>query len=225
MPTLVQHPFCPHSRFVRLIAAEMGLTLTLVEERPWEWRQAFLLVNPAGETPVLFDEPEVCAIGAEPIAEYLDETRGLASPGRRLLPEGVADRLEVRRLCGWFHHKFFAEVSSAVFNEKIVKRFAGGAPDMQPLRAARHNLRTHLRYIGHLVRHRNWLAGEDLTYADLAAAAHLSVVDYGGDVPWAEDGEAKEWYCRVKSRPAFRPLLAERLPGIPPAAEYLAVDF
>ena len=90
----------------------------------------------------------------------------------------------------------------------------GGSPDTDVIRAARHNIRYHLAYIGWLVRTRDWLAGERLTYADLAAAAHLSVVDYLGDVPWNEDETAKNWYARVKSRPSFRPLLAETLAGV-----------
>jgi glutathione S-transferase len=75
------------------------------------------------------------------------------------------------------------------------------------------------------VRQRNWIAGEQMSYADLAAAAHLSVADYLSDVPWTEDEAAKSWYARVKSRPSFRPLLSEMLAGIPPAAHYANLDF
>ena len=89
----------------------------------------------------------------------------------------------------------------------------GGSPDSTAIRAARANSGYHLRYIGWLCATRNGLAGERLTYADLAAAAHLSVADYLGDVPWDEDETAKRWYARVKSRPSFRPLLAETAAG------------
>jgi glutathione S-transferase len=99
----------------------------------------------------------------------------------------------------------------------------GGPPDT--IRAARANVRYHLAYIGWLVRTRDWLAGERLSFADLAAAAHLSTVDYLGDVPWNEDDAAKNWYARVKSRPSFRPILAETWPGLPPAASYADLDF
>ena len=93
------------------------------------------------------------------------------------------------------------------------------------IRAARHNIRYHLAYIGWLVRARDWLAGNELTYADLAAAAHLSAADYLGDVPWSEDETAKNWYARLKSRPSFRPLLAETMAGIPPSKTYADLDF
>ena len=130
----------------------------------------------------------------------------------------------------WFNGKFFAEVSGYLVAEKIYKRFmtaaqGGGGPDMETVRAARANVRTHLRYIGWLIKSRNWLAGDRLTYADLAAAAHLSCLDYFGDVPWEENETARIWYARVKSRPSFRPLLADRLPGMGPSATYANLDF
>jgi glutathione S-transferase len=168
--------------------------------------------------------------GAEIIAEYLDETRGVNLGDRRLLPSDLSERVEVRRLVSWFNLKFFEEVTSILLAEKINKRYmtreqGGGPPDTGAIRAARHNIRYHLAYIGWLTRIRNWLAGDRLSYADLAAAAHLSCADYFGDVPWSEDESAKVWYARVKSRPSFRPLLAERLPATPPSPTYVDLDF
>ena len=229
MAILHHYPFCPQSRFVRLVLAEIGMESQTVEERPWERRPEFLATNPAGTTPVLRDG-QLAVPGAAVIAEYLDETRGLGLNGRRLLPEGPAERVEVRRLLDWFLVKFHDEVSGYLVTEKIYKRFmpangGGGAPDMTAIRAARTNVRYHLKYIGYLVATRNWLAGDDLTYADLAAAAHLSAADYLGDVPWDEDDSAKAWYARVKSRPAFRALLADRVPGMAPPAHYVDLDF
>jgi glutathione S-transferase len=229
MAILHHYPFCPQSRFVRLVLAEIGMESQTVEERPWERRPEFLATNPAGTTPVLHDG-QLAVPGAAVIAEYLDETRGLGLNGRRLLPEGPAERVEVRRLLDWFLVKFHDEVSGYLVTEKIYKRFmptngGGGAPDMAAIRAARTNVRYHLKYIGYLVATRNWLAGDDLTYADLAAAAHLSAADYLGDVPWDEDDSAKAWYARVKSRPAFRALLADRVPGMAPPAHYADLDF
>src|SRR4029077_19993127 len=147
--------------------------------------------------------------GANIIAEYLDETYGAHLGDRRLLPAGdVTNRIEVRRLTSWFNDKFFAEVSGPLVMERLYKRFmrseqGGGSPDTETIRAARTNIRYHLAYIGWLVSTRNWLTGDQLSYADLAAAAHLSSVDYFGDVPWEADESAKTWYARVKSRPAF----------------------
>jgi glutathione S-transferase len=230
MATLYHSPFCPHSRFIRLVLAEMAMEPQVVEERPWERRREFLAINPAGTTPVLVEQGGLTVPGAAVIAEYLDETRGLGLGIRRLLPDSRAGRVEVRRLLDWFLVKLHEEVTGYLVTEKIFKRFmapefGGGPPDMNAIRAGRTNVRYHLQYIGYLIGSRNWLAGDDLTYADLAAAAHLSCVDYLGDVPWDEDETAKDWYARVKSRPAFRTLLADRVPGMEPAESYADLDF
>ncbi len=230
MTDLYHYPLCPHSRYIRLILGELGMEPNLIEERTFERREAFLIMNPAGLTPVLAENVFPPIPGWAPIGEFLDETRGLALGAHRLLPEGLALRVEVRRLLDWFHTKFFNEVSSHLVTEKVYKRYmtneqGGGGPDMDVVRVARTNIRYHLRYIGYLVRTRDWLAGTQMTYADLAAAAHLSSLDFLGDVPWSEDEAAKSWYARIKSRPSFRALLSDRLPGMMPSPIYTDLDF
>ena len=230
MLTLFHHPLSPRSRYVRLILSEYGLAARLVEERFWERREEFLLLNPACELPVLMADGQPAVPGASIIAEYIEETLPPSQVDDRLLPAKAAQRVEVRRLASWFNDKFHDEVSGPLVLERVYKRHmtreqGGGSPETESLRAARHNIRYHLAYIGWLVRTRDWLAGDRLSLADLAAAAHLSAVDYLGDVPWNEDEAAKNWYARVKSRPSFRPLLVETLAGIPPAEHYADLDF
>ena len=230
MPTLFHHAFCPHSRFVRLVLNEYGIETRLIEERTWERRRDFLVINPAGTTPVLVDEGQPPVPGAAIVAEYLDEAYGAGLADRRLMPQEAGPRIEVRRLMSWFNDKFFAEVSGALVTERVYKRFmsaddGGGPPDTETMRVARSNIKYHLSYIGWLIRKRDWLAGDSLTYADFAAAAHLSAVDYLGDVPWDEDETAKAWYARIKSRPSFRTLLNDSLAGVPPSPSYANLDF
>ena len=227
---LFHYPSCPHSRFVRLALGEAGLDFRLVEEKPWARRRDYLEINPSGETPTLLERFGLAIPGAATIAEYLDETYGEAMGERRLWPSLPAERVEARRLADWFGRKFHEEVARPLVHEKIYKRYmtseeGGGGPDMAPVRAARYNVKAHLRYVGALARSRRWLAGERMSYADLAAAAQLSTVDYLGEVPWAESAAAKDWYARVKSRPSFRPLLTETSPGIPAPAHYADLDF
>ena len=230
MQTLFHHPFCPHSRFIRLALGEYGIEPRLVEEKVWDRREDFLVLNPAGTTPVLVEEGSPAVSGAATIAEFLDESVGPQFIEGRLMPPEIGLRAEVRRLASWFNDKFFAEASGPLVNERFYKRHmrieqGGGPPDTDAIRAARVNVRYHLAYIGWLVSTRDWLAGDSMSFADLAAAAHLSVVDYIGDVPWAENEAAKAWYARVKSRPSFRPLLADTVPGVPASATYADLDF
>jgi glutathione S-transferase len=227
MLTLLHHPLCPLSRYARLILNEYGLEVRLVEERFWERREEFLLLNPAGEIPVLVQDGVPPVPGATIIAEYLQEMKAGEAA---LMPEAVAARVEVRRLASWFNDKFHSEVSGPLVTERVFKRHmtreqGGGPPDTDTLRAARSNIRYHLAYIGWLIGTRDWLAGDALSYADLAAAGHLSSADYLGEVPWTENEAAKNWYARVKSRPSFRSILADTLAGVPAAKHYANLDF
>ncbi|MDP2620965.1 MAG: glutathione S-transferase family protein [Hyphomicrobiales bacterium] len=226
MVTLYHFPLCPFSRTIRLALGEYGLAADFVEEHPWDRREDFLLLNPAGTVPVLVDDDGTVVAGDGAIAEYLSETR---DPGL-LMPEAPRDRAEVRRLVAWFDQKFNQEVSQNLVGEKIDRRFmpremGGGPPNAAAVRAGLANVRHHLNYVGYLARQRNWLAGEQLSYADLAAAAHLSSVDYLGHVPWEENMDARNWYARIKSRPSFRPLLCDQIRGMPPPAAYADLDF
>jgi glutathione S-transferase len=230
MATLFHHPFCPHSRFVRLAFSEHGENVRLVEERAWDRREAFLALNPAGTTPLLVEDGCPPVPEAHIILEYLDETYGPLLAERRLLPVEPSARIETRRLASWFNDKFFAEVSGPLVTERVYKcvmtgQQGGGPPDSNAIRAARHNIGYHLAYIEWLLRRRDWLAGDRLSYADLAAAAHLSVADYLGEIAWNEDEAAKSWYARIKSRPSFRPILGDVYPGVPPSRTYADLDF
>jgi glutathione S-transferase len=189
MPVLHHHPLSAGSRYVRLILAEYGEEVSLVEANPWERSEALLALNPAGTLPVFIDETDGAIVGATVIGEYLQETRGARLGEAALMPEDSPQRAEIRRLVSWFLDKLDAEVTGYLIHEKVVKRHApigegGGPPDAAAIRAARANIRYHMRYIGYLAARRSCLAGRDLSFADLAAAAELSCVDYLGEVPW-----------------------------------------
>jgi glutathione S-transferase len=209
------------SRKVRVALAEKNLDFTMKAEKPWERRPEFLALNPAGEVPVLIDNDDVLA-GTEAIVEYLDEVYR----DKMLIGINPLDRAEVRRLVAWFDDKMNREVTENLVGEKIMKRRIGeGQPNSQAIRAGHANLPHHLDYIGYLVDRRRWLAGEYFSIADITAAAHLSTLDYLGDVPWEQNDLAREWYARIKSRPSFRAILADHVPGLSPPKHYADLDF
>ena len=222
MRILYHLPLSPFSRKVRLALAEKRIPFELRVEKVWERREEFLAMNPAGTVPVLVEENGLAIADSYAICEYLDE----AYPDISLFGRTLAERAEVRRLVAWFDTKFAEEVTRNLIWERHLKRALGhGNPDGAAIRAGYANLKPHLDVIGWLAESRPWLAGAHLSLADFAAAAHLSALDYANDIDWSHNEAAKEWYARVKSRPAFRPLLADRISGMTPPPHYADLDF
>jgi len=214
----------PYCRRIRLALAEKAMQIQLSDERPWAPSQQVLDHNPSGLLPVLVEDSGQAICGVEALGEYLEEQNAQV---HSLLRGNLFQRAEIRRLVAWFDVKFYTEVSEPLITEKVVKRFmkGAGAPDMARVRGALQNLKPHLDYVAWLAEERSWLAGEELSLADLAAAAHLSAIDYLGDINWNENQVAKSWYQRIKSRPSFRALLSDTVAGIPPSANYADLDF
>ena len=222
MRTLYHLWLSPYCRKVRIALGEKGLEAELEVEKVWQRRADFLAINPAGTVPVLIEGDGEVLAESTPICEYLDEVY----PDPPLIGLDPAGRAETRRLVNWFDLKFGPEVTHNLVDEKLMKRFMGmGEPDSAAIRAGNHNIHYHLDYIAYLTERRKWLAGAAFGLADIAAGAHVSAVDYLGDVPWEKHDGAKDWYARVKSRPSFRPLLADHIPGIPPPKHYADLDF
>jgi glutathione S-transferase len=223
--TLHHFPLDPASRQARLALGEKRLTFLEQIERYWERPKSLTSLNASGMTPVLVEKGKdgpLALCESHAVLEHLEE----AYPDPPLLSQDPAERAEARRLMQWFDRKFDAEVNGLLLHEKMEKRLLGlGAPEYGAMRQGREQLRLHLAYIEGVLQNRNWLAGGALSLADFAGAAHLSVIDYFGDVPWRDFPAVKTWYMKLKSRPCFRPLLTDRWPGMPPAADYDNLDF
>ncbi|WP_298913033.1 glutathione S-transferase family protein [uncultured Algimonas sp.] len=224
MRTLYHYPLHPGSRAVRLCFAEKKLKLREVVIDPWTPDEKFLSLSVENVPPVMTDVTQagtVTVVGSQTLCEYADE----ASARNPLLPGERHDRAEIRRLCNWFDQRFDQEVNAFILPEKLETVILGGTPDTDALREGRTALRDHLSYIGWLLSIRDGLAGPAFTLADLTAAAHLSCLDYLGEIPWREVPDVQEWYQTIKSRPAFQPLLKDRVPGLRPPRHYGDLDF
>ncbi|HHI70436.1 MAG TPA: glutathione S-transferase family protein [Rhodobacteraceae bacterium] len=221
MNRLFHVPLSPYCRKVRLSLAEKKIEVELVEEKYWEQDPDFLRRNPAGKVPVLKMDGMTMAESA-PICEYLEE----AYPDPALLPKDPKQRYEVRRLVSWFDDKFHHEVTANLLYERVNKKVTGqGYPDSKNIKTGAKKIKFHLDYMGWLLDQRRWLAGNQMTLADFAAAAHLSSLDYISDVDWNRNENVREWYAKIKSRPAFRSILADQVSGFPPPAHYADLDF
>ncbi len=221
MARLYHVPLSPFCRKVRLSLAEKKVEVELVEERYWEEDADFMRRNPAGKVPVLKID-NVTMAESVAICEYIEETR----PTPALMPKDPVARQEVRRLVGWFDDKFHREVTSKLLYERVNKKVMGqGYPDSGNVKAGAKAIKYHLDYMTWLLDHRRWLAGDVMTLADFAAASHLSALDYISDVDWNRSEVVKDWYAKIKSRPAFRSILADQVPGFPPPRHYNDLDF
>ncbi len=221
MNRLYHYPLSPFSRKVRLSLAEKKIEVELVEERYWEQDPDFLRRNPAGKVPILKLGNRTFSDSAA-ICEYLEESH----PTPPLLPRNAESRYEVRRLVAWFDDKFNREVTEKLMGERVFRKVMGtGYPDSANVKAGARAIKDHLDYLAMLLDDRRWLAGNEMSLADFAAAAHLSCLDYISDVDWNRSEVVKDWYAKIKSRPAFRSILADQVPGFPQPAHYANLDF
>ena len=221
--TILYHlPFSSNCRLVRIALAEKKLEAKYIVEPIWERRESFLQINPEGQVPVLLTKDNNYIAGATVIIEWLEDI----IPFNNLIGKEITFRAEVRRIMSWFNNKFNHEVECTIVFEKIMKVFIGkGTPDANILRVGRKNLLVHLQYIDWLSKNRDWLAGDNYSAADISAAANLSILDYLGEIKWKDYSFAKEWYARVKSRPSFRSVLLDKIPGLLPPKYYGDLDF
>jgi len=212
----------PFSRKIRIFLDEKGLKFELKEEKFWERRREFLVMNPASQVPVLVEPDGSSYSDSVAVCEYLEEKY----QNNLLIGSTIEERAEVRRISGWFNNKFYYEVTKYILDEKIFKHYRQqGSPNMEAIRAAKTNISYHLDYIEYLVNKRTWLAGDNFSMADITAASHLSCLDYLGDVPWEKCKAVKEWYALIKSRPSFQSILRDKISGFNAPTHYKNLDF
>ncbi|MDR1031962.1 MAG: glutathione S-transferase family protein [Holosporales bacterium] len=223
MRSLYHYWLCPFCRTVRLVLGEKGLEYALIVERYWEHRPEFTSIHPSGQVPLLVDATGEIIAGNGAIVDYLNRKY---DSGTKLIGQDFQQMLEIRRLSDWFNQTFYSEVSHMMLYEKTMKRnLHEGVPDSSVIRRANCNMDRHFAYIASLLEGRNYLAGTELSLADLVAAGHISCLDYIGAISWSKHPVVKEWYAKVKSRPSFRPILDDHVPAVPPPSYYRDLDF
>ncbi|MGQ2990648.1 MAG: FtsZ-binding protein FzlA [Brevundimonas sp.] len=222
---LFHFPFDPASRTVRLALGEARIEVAETVVRPWEPDCPLIALNPSAMPPVLQIEQgrhRLTLCEASAILGWIEDQQ--KSP--LLLPADPRERAEARRLTAWFERRFSDEVNAVLLHERLEKPLLRlGPPEARALRDGRAALKEHLLMLEGLAGSRDRLAGRHLSQADLIAAAHLSVLDYFGEIAWASWPSLKDWYVKVKSRPSFRPLLSDRFQGLAAAAHYADLDF
>jgi len=225
MYKLYHQTLCPFSRKIRFLLAAKDIEFDLIEEDFWKRRPEFIAMNTMGTVPVLFDDSNgdiICCSSV--IAEYLEEKY---SDNKNYIGNSLSQKAEIRRLQCWFDEKFFLEVSKHILNERFFNRFSipHSSPSSTNIMTARNNLDVHLKYIEFLLENKKYLAGNEISIADFAAAGHISALDYFGDIDWNNYNFAKEWYSLLKSHKNFAGILQDKIPNINPPQYYSQLDF
>ena len=214
MRRLIHLVLAPTSRLVRLMLGEKRIACDLAGAE-----------DALAHLPVFHDLDGTVVTGLWAIIDHLENEH----PERPLLPEDANERAECLRLFDWTMTNFHEETTKRIVFEKGSQAQTGSInrrpPNMETVRLGRQALRERLPGIGALAESRGFLAGREVSLADLAMAAHVSALDYFGEVPWTDYPAITEWYLRMKSRPSFRPLLSDRVPGQPPVSHYAELDF
>jgi glutathione S-transferase len=214
--------FSPSCRKTRMLLDEMGLEFTLIEEPVWQQREEFLKLNPAGDVPVLIDGNGLSLSGSYVVTEYLEEGYQVNS----LIGATLGERAEVRRLIHWADNKLLKEVTQPLLHEKFFCNLLKlGQPDTNKIRRAKKMLDDHIAYFETLLAQHEWMASEHFSLADISIAAHISLFDYLGDMPWQRNSKLKQWYALMKSRPSMQKVLKDRVRGMKPPADYENPDF
>lgn len=225
MYRLYHHPICPFSRKVRIHLNAKEIGVDLIQENFWERRKEFIATNVAGTVPVLFDNSNSAVVcNSATIIEYIEEKH---NESENFLGNSLVNKAEVRRIQNWFDEKFYYEVSKYILNERFFNRYLPGvnSPNSEVLRVARRNLNAHMSYIEYLLETRKYLAGDQISVADFAAAAQISVLDYFGDINWNHYLPVKDWYSIIKSHKIFGEILKDKIPNVTPPEWYSKIDF
>ena len=175
--------------------------------------------------PVFVDLDGTSCEGVWAILDHLEGNY----PEYPLAPEDAGERRTSLRWLDWAMGPLHEQVTQRIVYEKAGQRFTGApsrrGPDMNVIRQGREDLKPALAAIGKAAEENGNLAARAPSLGDFAVAAHLSTLDYFGEVPWEAFPNVAEWYVRLKSRPSFRSLLSDRVPGQPPVAHYGELDF
>src|SRR3954452_21737627 len=182
MRRLVHLLLSPPSRFARLLVAEKRLTFDPVVPDDMN-----------AQLPVFTDMDGTRAVGLWAIVDHLEG----GYPEHPLTPEDSAARAESLRLLDWAMSTLHENATRKIVYEKASQRFTGAAakraPDMDAIRSGREALKVALQQIGASADTHGYLAARECTLGDLAVAAHISALDYFGEIPWAEFPPATEW--------------------------------
>jgi stringent starvation protein A len=189
--TLYSDPRCPYSHRVRMVIAEKGIAVDIIDVDPAQPDGDVMDLNPYGTLPILVDR-DLTLYESRIIMEYLDER----FPHPPLLPVDPVARASARLFLYRVDRDWFSLV------EQIASGGKGAAK-------ARKDLRDSLTVTSPVFSAKPFFMSEDLTLVDCAIAPLLwRLPVLGVELP-PQARPVKEYAVRLFSRHAFQDSISE----------------
>lgn len=202
-PRVFGAQYSVYVRTVRLSLAEKGVDYELVpidifaQEGP---PSGHLDRHPFGRIPA-FDHGSFSLYETGAIARYIDE----AFDGPKLQPTDIRERARCNQLISIADNYAYPQMVWGIYVERVAKPDRGAVPDEAKIAAAIPRARACLNALSDLMGDKPWLAGGQLTLADLYAAPMLDYFLMTPEgrtmIPHYENLAA--WWSRIAARPSM----------------------
>ena len=221
---LYYHTLIPGCRAIRFILEDYKIPYRSIPTQVWNPTDAFHQLSPFGDLPVLC-ESQHAYVGLSPCLEYLADHH--CHRGAHLMGKNAVTKGESRRLIQLFQNQFFNQVIETIVFEKAYPKEMQLKydPDLDAIREGIKALKEYCGYFSTLIENRYNLVSDQVLGADMVAACSFSLLDFFGHLNWSDYRPLKEWYLRIKSKPAFRALLEDKIYGFTPSKFYKNLDF
>jgi glutathione S-transferase len=192
---LYQHPMSANARAATMAALQLKAPVELVFvdlQKGDQHLPEFLNMNPNHRVPVL-EDGDFHLWESRAIMQYLADK----TPGQTLYPADLKARADVNRWLFW-SAQHFAPAIGIFFWENVVKGMIGrGAPDPVELQRGDRLFNEFAVVLDNHLAERKWIAGADLTLADLSVAAAYACAA-PGKAPVAWYANIQKWFMRVQ---------------------------
>ncbi len=204
--TLYLHPlssFC-HKALIALYENDIAFTPVVVNLGDKDSSEAFKKVWPVGRFPVLKDGERIVP-ESTCIIEYL----ALHYPGKTILiPDDAKRAFDVREWDRFFDLNLHLHMQK-VIGDRIRPE---GERDPHGVAHAKRMIETGLALAEKQIAGKNWIAGDDFTMADCAAAPPLFYCDFAVEKLAGRYDKLTAYLERLKQRPSYARALKEAEP-------------
>ena len=189
--TLYSDPTCPYSHRTRLVVAEKGINVDIVDAQPGHLPEDLIDLNPYNSMPTLVDR-DLVLYDSKVIMEYLDER----FPHPPLLPVDPVSRAKSRLVQHRIEHDWYGLITDL------------GSRSEKRVSKARKALADGLQASGEVFSAMPFFLSNELTMVDCMLVPLLRRLPvYGVELP--ARSPALDYMKRMFARPAFQESLSE----------------